>query len=67
MAGSESDRQGGEGGTLQPMVKILVYATGTGEALHCKVGTINPGWNMLRSVMVSAQCLVGLVQLKLDP
>ena len=52
---------------MQPMVKILVYATGMGEALHCKVGTINPGWNMLRSVMVSAQCLVGLVQLKLDP
>lgn len=52
---------------MQPTVKILVYATGKGEALHCKVGTITPGWNMLRSVMVSAQCLVGLVQLKLDP
>ena len=67
MAGSESDRQGGEGGTLQPMVKILVYAASKGEAPHCKVGTITPGWNMLRSVMVSTQCLVGLVPLKLDP
>ena len=57
MAGSESDRQGGEGGTWKPTVKILVYATGKGEALHCKLGTLTPGWNVLRSVVVSAQCL----------
>ena len=66
MAGSESDRQGGEGGTWKPTVKILVYATGKGEALHCKLGTLTPGWNVLRSVVVSAQCL-GLVWLKLGP
>lgn len=38
MAGSESDRQGGEGGTLQPMVKILVYAARKGEASIVKWG-----------------------------
>ena len=43
MAGAESDRRGGEDGTLQPMVKILVYTKDNGEAFRSKVGTITPG------------------------